>query len=135
MKTIAFDIDKTLLTLTGYPINNVLNMLIRYKKHGYNIILITARFPHFHNLTKRQLQSIGLDKYVDLDEIYYTSGGTKMKHLINNNVLAFFDDLQDNIIDIIKNQHLLPPEFKLYQVLYKDGDYKIYDTKKTFVYN
>ena len=129
---VAFDIDETLLTLTGKPIVDVVNLLKKYKDHGHEIIFITARGVESHQYTKNQLRNIGLDKYADLDRIYYTNGGSKVEYLRKLNVSVFFDDLVDNMIDIINNKHLLKKNFHLYQIIRRGRYYKIFDTENKY---
>ena len=49
-------------------------------------------------------------------------------------VNIFFDDLVDNMYDIILNKRLLEPNFKLYQIIYRNGQYEIFDTKNKYIH-
>lgn len=131
---VAFDIDKTLLTLDGQLIENIYQLFRKLSREGHNIYLITARYP-YQDFTKKQLGNLGLGDYMDLDNnIYYTSGRSKVPVLRDLKISLFFDDLADNIVDIINNLHVLEKNFKLFQIIYVDGNYRFFDTNNKNVY-
>jgi hydroxymethylpyrimidine pyrophosphatase-like HAD family hydrolase len=123
MRVVGFDIDDTLLyPLTGDGIQDTINILKYYVKKGYTIVIITARSGNslIQTITKQQLTNLGLYQYID--KIHYTSGMSKVKSLKQLNVEEFYDDLDYNIQDIIKNiqMNVLNKNLKLYKVVTSD---------------
>ena len=89
---VMFDIDDTLLTITGAPIHAMIKLLWDAKAAGYKIVIITAR-PRLEPIiqwTMNQLSSYD----ITYDRLGFTSGDTKilMKQKLGYNFILSVGD-------------------------------------------
>ena len=93
---VMFDIDDTLITMSGKPIVPIIELAKRAFRIGYHIVIITARPGWDTNIewTVKQLKSIG----VEYTYLGFTSPETKTKmkqQLPYNFIMSVGDSLTD----------------------------------------
>lgn len=94
---VMFDIDDTLLTITGQPIVPMVKLLWDAQAMGYKIIIITAR-PRLEPIiqwTMKQLEDNG----ISFDKLGFTSADTKilMKQKLGYNFVLSVGDQQTDL--------------------------------------
>lgn len=101
---VMFDIDDTLLTVTGRPITPMIKLLWDAQAEGYKVVIITAR-PRLEPIiewTVRQLADHG----ITYDKLGFTSAQTKilMKQKLGYN---FVLSVGDQETDLTGSEHWL----------------------------
>ena len=101
---VMFDIDDTLLTVTGRPITSIVKLLWDAQAAGYKVVIITAR-PRLEPIidwTMRQLADNG----ITYDKLGFTSADTKilMKQKLGYN---FILSVGDQSTDLTGSEHWL----------------------------
>jgi ribonucleotide monophosphatase NagD (HAD superfamily) len=101
---VMFDIDDTLIYLTGTPIDEMIELLEEAKILGYKIVIITARpeLKRVMEYTVNELHQIG----IEYDELYFIDAHKKgdLKKEIGYN---FILSVGDNWTDLTESQHWL----------------------------
>jgi len=94
---VMFDIDDTLLYVTGRPIASMIKLLWDAQAMGYKIVIITAR-PRFEPIiqwTMQQLEENG----ITYDKLGFTSADTKilMKQKLGYNFVLSVGDQETDL--------------------------------------
>lgn len=101
---VMFDIDDTLLTVTGNPIAPIIKLLWDAKAMGYIIVIITAR-PRFEQViqwTMKQLEENGITYH----KLGFTSADTKI-HMKEKLGYNFILSVGDQLTDLTGSEHWL----------------------------
>ncbi len=97
---VMFDIDDTLITMSGKPIVPIIELAKQAIRLGYHIVIITARPGWDTNIewTIKQLKSIG----VEYTYLGFTSPETKTKNRNNNYPIILFMSVGDSLTDLTR---------------------------------
>ena len=89
---VMFDIDDTLLRLTGHPIAPMIKLLWDAQAAGYIVVIITAR-PRFEQVIQWTMKQLA-DNGITYDKLGFTSAETKilMKQKLGYNFVLSVGD-------------------------------------------